>query len=56
MPFSNMKPFILPSSFFAQTTKTSAIGLFDIHIFAPESEYPPFTDFALVIKPPASDP
>jgi hypothetical protein len=35
MPFSRMKPRIRPSSFFAHTTNTSAIGAFEIHIFAP---------------------
>ncbi len=37
MPFSRMKPRIWPScaSDFAQTTKTSAIGAFEIHIFEP---------------------
>ena len=38
IPFSSMNPLIFPSSFFAQTIKTSAIGLLDIHIFAPEIE------------------
>ena len=37
MPFSKMKPSTLPScaSDLAQTTKTSAIGLSEIHIFEP---------------------
>jgi hypothetical protein len=39
MPFSSTKPRILPpcASDFAQTTKTSAIGLFEIHILDPFS-------------------
>ena len=37
IPFSSTKPRILPpcASDFAQTTKTSAIGEFVIHIFEP---------------------
>ena len=37
MPFSSTKPRILPpwASDLAQTTKTSAIGALEIHIFAP---------------------
>ena len=37
MPFSSTKPRILPScaSDLAQTTNTSAMGEFEIHIFAP---------------------
>jgi hypothetical protein len=37
-PFSRMKPRMMPSSVFAQTTKTSAMGELEIHIFEPESE------------------
>lgn len=32
-PFSSMKPRITPSSVLAQTTKTSAIGELEIHVF-----------------------
>ena len=35
IPFSRMKPRITPSSVFAQTTNTSAIGEFEIHILLP---------------------
>ena len=37
IPFSRTKPRIAPSwlSDFAQTTKTSAMGALDIHIFEP---------------------
>ena len=37
-PFSRMKPRIMLSSVFAQTTKTSAMGVLVIHILLPESE------------------
>jgi hypothetical protein len=39
MPFSRTKPRMAPSwaSDFAQTTKTSAIGELEIHIFEPVS-------------------
>jgi hypothetical protein len=37
IPFSRMKPRIVPSSVFAQTTNTSAIGEFEIHILLPTS-------------------
>ena len=46
----------MPASFFAQTTNTSAIGEFEIHIFEPVKEKPPGTFLARVIMPPASDP
>ena len=36
IPFSRMKPRITPSSVFAQTTNTSAIGAFEIHILLPD--------------------
>ena len=35
IPFSRTKPRITPSSVFAQTTNTSAIGELVIHIFEP---------------------
>jgi hypothetical protein len=35
MPFSSTKPRMSPASSFAQTTKTSAMGELEIHIFAP---------------------
>jgi hypothetical protein len=35
IPFSRMKPRITSSSVFAQTTNTSAIGAFEIHILLP---------------------
>jgi hypothetical protein len=34
--FSSTKPLIAPSSSFAQTTNTSAMGELEIHIFEPE--------------------
>jgi hypothetical protein len=37
MPFSRMKPRILPASFLAQTTNTSANGELLIQFFAPLS-------------------
>ncbi len=37
MPLSSMNPQTRPSSFFAQTMNTSAIGEFEIHIFVPFS-------------------
>ena len=37
MPFSSTKPRIMPASFLAQTTKTSAIGELVIHILLPDS-------------------
>ena len=37
IPFSRMKPPILPSSSLAQTTKTSAMGLLVIQFLEPES-------------------
>ncbi len=37
MPLSRMKPRTRPSSFFAQTMNTSAIGEFEIHILVPVS-------------------
>jgi hypothetical protein len=39
MPLSSTKPLILPpcASDLAQTTKTSAMGALEIHIFAPFS-------------------
>jgi hypothetical protein len=40
IPFSRIKPRITPSSVFAQTTNTSAIGEFEIHILLPTSRYP----------------
>ena len=38
IPFSRTKPRIAPpcASLLAQTTKTSAIGAFEIHVLAPE--------------------
>ena len=55
-PFSSTKPRIAPSSSFAHTTKTSAIGLLVIHILLPVSTYPPSALFARVAIPPGSDP
>src|ERR1700733_7110236 len=58
-PFSRMKPRIssLPSSSsFAHTTNTSAIGEFEIHIFDPDSEKPPFTFLARVVMLAGSEP
>ncbi|KGD38142.1 hypothetical protein DO70_6467 [Burkholderia pseudomallei] len=58
-PFSRMKPRISSrpsSSSFAQTTNTSAIGEFVIHIFEPDSEYPPGTFLARVTMLPGSEP
>ena len=37
MPFSRMKPRIMPSSVFAHTMNTSAIGELEIHILLPDS-------------------
>jgi hypothetical protein len=37
IPFSSTKPRIAPSSSFAHTTNTSAIGALLIHILLPES-------------------
>ena len=36
-PFSRMKPRMMSSSVFAQTTNTSAIGLLVIQVLAPDS-------------------
>ena len=41
MPFSRMKPRMASLSSLAQTTNTSAIGEWVIHIFAPFSTQPP---------------
>src|SRR5947199_8077429 len=46
MPFSRMKPRIAPPSSFAHTMKTSAIGAFEIHVFAPDNRNPPSADRA----------
>ena len=51
-----MYPRMRPSSFFAQTTNTSANGEFEIHIFAPLTEKPPGTLLARVIMLAGSDP
>ena len=56
IPFSRTKPRTLPSSSFAQTTKTSAMGEFVIHIFVPSSTQPPGTRRARVFMPPGSEP
>ena len=56
MPFSRMKPRITPSSFFAQTTKTSAIGEFVIHILLPVSRNPPSAFLACASMLPGSEP
>ena len=45
-----------PSSSFAQTTITSAIGAFEIHILAPLNRYPPGTARARVVMEPGSEP
>ena len=37
IPLSRMKPRMTSSSVLAQTTITSAMGAFEIHIFAPDS-------------------
>jgi len=46
----------VPPSFFAHTTKTSAIGAFEIHVFAPDNRNPPSTDRARVTIEPGSEP
>ena len=56
MPRSSTKPRITPSSVLAQTTNTSAIGEFVIHILAPVMRNPPSTDFARVTMEPGSEP
>ena len=56
MPRSRRNPRIAPSSSFAQTTMTSAIGAFEIHILAPLNRYPPATLRALVVMDPGSEP
>ncbi len=56
IPRSRTKPRTLPSSSFAQTTKTSAIGEFVIHVLAPSSTQPPGTRRARVLIAPGSDP
>jgi hypothetical protein len=40
----------------AQITKTSAMGLFEIHDFVPVSDQPPATFFARVSMPAGSEP
>jgi hypothetical protein len=55
-PFSRMNPRISSSSSFAQTTKTSAIGLLVIHALVPSRTNPPSTRRARLIMPPGSDP
>lgn len=37
LAFSNMKPLIVPSSSFAQTINTSAMGELVIHVFDPDN-------------------
>ena len=58
IPLSRIKPLIAsPCSFdFAQTTNTSAIGEFEIHILEPDKEYPPFTLLAVVFIELGSEP
>src|SRR4029077_8814272 len=56
IPFSSRYPRIVPLSSFAHTTKTSAIGEFVIHVFAPLSLKPPLTVRAREIMLPGSEP
>ena len=46
----------MPSSFLAQTTKTSAMGELEIQFFAPERRKPPSTVRARVVMLPGSEP
>ena len=46
----------MPSSFLAQTTKTSAIGALEIQVLAPETRKPPSTVLARAVMLPGSEP
>lgn len=56
IPRSKMKPLIYPSSSFAQTTNTSAIGELVIHVFVPLITQYPSLCFACVFIPAGSEP